>query len=203
MVFRIIYRSDNITKKVSEKEDYFFVSKFGSEGADYGEFGSRLGDSYRVTDKTIENLKNKLSDKKLEEVKKFMEKHETGEISLLLTKVNFNKREHYILLREACINKPEISGGFAGWYSGPNYIALDKSCNIYVADIYNHRLQKFNSKGNFISDWYNGDIWKAIKVDREGNIYFFDDEEYLQKFNSSGKLVKKFDFRKKGTGCTQ
>lgn len=197
MVFKNTDKS-NISEKVSEEEDYVFVSKFGSEGTDYGQFGSKLGDNYRVTDKTIENLKNKLSDKKLEQVKKIMEKHETEELSLLLSKLNFNKREYYIILREACIEKPEINGGWVGWWSGPNYITLDKSGNIYVADIYNCRLQKFDSNGNFISDWYNENMQNAIKVDMEGNIYLFDNEEYLHKFNSKGKLIKKLDFRKNG-----
>ena len=40
-------------------------------------------------------------------------------------------------------------GGFSVDY-GPLYITVDNSDNIYVSDLYNRRIQKFNSEGNFI-----------------------------------------------------
>lgn len=37
----------------------------------------------------------------------------------------------------------------------PHAIDLDKSGNVYVADRENNRIQKFDSLGNFISEWKN------------------------------------------------
>jgi DNA-binding beta-propeller fold protein YncE len=33
----------------------------------------------------------------------------------------------------------------------PEAVAVDSSGNVYVADTYNHRIQKFDSDGNFIT----------------------------------------------------
>jgi len=96
------------------------------------------------------------------------------------------------------LDKPEVNRG--SWGNGPNYIAVDKSCNIYVADIFNYRLQKFDSEGNFITDWYTqdlnyGSLDYVVKVDIDGNLYLFDSERYLQKFDSNGKFIKKWNIK--------
>ena len=40
------------------------------------------------------------------------------------------------------------------WYfNRPFGIAVDKDGYIYVADTYNHRIQKFTSEGQFVSTW--------------------------------------------------
>jgi len=44
-----------------------------------------------------------------------------------------------------------ISGRVPG--TGPAGIAVDKSGNVYVADTWNHRVQKFNKDGTFLKTW--------------------------------------------------
>jgi sugar lactone lactonase YvrE len=45
----------------------------------------------------------------------------------------------------------DINGPIAG--TGPGGIAVDKQGNVYVADTWNHRVQKFDSKGTFLTMW--------------------------------------------------
>lgn len=39
------------------------------------------------------------------------------------------------------------------YFRNPQGVAVDSSGNLYVADTYNHRIQKFNSAGTFITAW--------------------------------------------------
>lgn len=195
-------RHCNISAKLYARENYIFVTKWGSEGADYGEFGCDFGHQCKLkfTDKTIENLKNKLSDKKLQQFKKFLKEHhgKLKELYLLQTELKFDQREYDMVLSELNINKPEVSA-YSRW-GGPDYIAVDKSDNIYVMDIQNNRLQKFDSIGNFMTCWYTtaGAYLSDIKVDNKGNTYLFDYEKHLNKFDSNGKFIKKLNFRYDG-----
>ena len=75
-------------------------------------------------------------------------------------------------------------------FSGPMGIAVNSEGNVYVADYYNHRIQKFDSDGNFITKW--GSYGTAdshfqsplgIAVDSEGNVYVADrNNNRIQKF---------------------
>ncbi len=47
-------------------------------------------------------------------------------------------------------------GGFGnkpGQFKFPAMMAADKNSNLYVVDQHNHRVQKFDSQGNFITMW--------------------------------------------------
>jgi sugar lactone lactonase YvrE len=46
-----------------------------------------------------------------------------------------------------------VSGGGTGQFNYPFEIALDSSNNVYVVEIYNHRIEKFNSSGTFMAMW--------------------------------------------------
>ena len=41
-----------------------------------------------------------------------------------------------------------------------NGVATDSSGNVYVADIDNNRIQKFDSNGNFITKWGSNGDWR-------------------------------------------
>ena len=45
------------------------------------------------------------------------------------------------------------SGTGNGQFSAPEGIAIDAADNIYVADTGNHRIQKFNTSGTFVTKW--------------------------------------------------
>ena len=40
-----------------------------------------------------------------------------------------------------------------GEFDGPTAISVDSSGNVYVADLNNNRIQKFDSNGTFITKW--------------------------------------------------
>jgi tripartite motif-containing protein 71 len=40
-----------------------------------------------------------------------------------------------------------------GRFVSPMGVAVDSSGNVYVADLGNHRIQKFDSEGTFITKW--------------------------------------------------
>ena len=44
-------------------------------------------------------------------------------------------------------------GSGDGQFKGSQFIALDSLNNVYVSDWENHRIQKFDSNGNFILKW--------------------------------------------------
>ena len=44
-------------------------------------------------------------------------------------------------------------GSDDGQFDGANDIAVDESGNVYVVDIGNLRVQKFNSNGDFLTKW--------------------------------------------------
>jgi len=85
-------------------------------------------------------------------------------------------------------------------------VALDGWGNVYVADTWNDRIQKFTSDGVFITKWGkegSGDgefRWPAgVAVDASGNVYVADTKNHrIQKFTSDGIFIAKWG--SKGTG---
>ena len=59
-------------------------------------------------------------------------------------------------------------------------VTLDETGNVYVSDVYNNRVQKFDSEGNFLGMWttIRGDapfnVPGPISADLNGNIYVAD-----------------------------
>lgn len=81
-------------------------------------------------------------------------------------------------------------------------IAIDSNGFVYVTDIGNHRIQKFDSDGIFVSKWGiqgsgEGELFTPIIIDAdiEGNIYVLEsvcqEGERIQKFNSDGVFITK------------
>jgi sugar lactone lactonase YvrE len=89
----------------------------------------------------------------------------------------------------------EFGSGTAGYW--PSGIAIDTSGNVYVADTGNHRIQKFDSDGQFIAKWGvfgngEGQFYNpyGIAVDSTGFIYVADTKNHrLQKFSPDGQFV--------------
>ncbi|HOL09915.1 MAG TPA: SBBP repeat-containing protein, partial [Bacillota bacterium] len=68
---------------------------------------------------------------------------------------------------------------------------MDSSDNIYVVDLNNHRIQKFNASGEFLTKWGSFgtgdgqfDFPYGVAVDSSGNVYVADTGNHrIQKFN--------------------
>ncbi len=46
-----------------------------------------------------------------------------------------------------------VFGPFNGWFATVTSVALDKDDNLFVADFYNHRVQKFRADGTFLASF--------------------------------------------------
>jgi streptogramin lyase len=79
---------------------------------------------------------------------------------------------------------------------------------VYVADYANHRIQVFDTKGNYMTKWgtygeENGQIHKAsaLSVVPSGNIYLSDQFNYrIQVFTSNGTFVTAWGTKGEGDG---
>jgi sugar lactone lactonase YvrE len=98
-------------------------------------------------------------------------------------------------------------GSGNGQLKQPNLgIATDSEGNIWVADTENNRVEKFNSKGEYLSQFGkegsgNGEFKapKGLAIDPSGNIWVVDSgNNRVEKFNSEGKYVSQLG--KEGAG---
>lgn len=89
-------------------------------------------------------------------------------------------------------------GQFQDYYgSGPTSLTVDLSGNVYVADTFNRRIQKFTNNGVFIMKWGTwGDedgqfqFPYGLDVDFAGNVYVADlNNCRVQKWDSSGTFL--------------
>lgn len=101
------------------------------------------------------------------------------------------------------------SGSGEGQFNLPRGLALDAAGNVFVADRLNHRIQKFNSRGVFITAWGssgsgNGQFGEpvGITVDGSGNVYVTDWTLHrVQKFNGvTGAYITKWGSSGSGDG---
>ncbi|MBI4791022.1 MAG: TIGR03663 family protein [Chloroflexi bacterium] len=95
----------------------------------------------------------------------------------------------------------------AGTFNQPWGIAVDKSGSVYVADTWNHRIQKFDSNGKPLLAWgTNGDTRgiaqslplqfygpRAIALDAQGNVYVTDTgNKRVMKFSPNGEPLGQY-----------
>lgn len=99
-------------------------------------------------------------------------------------------------------------GSEAGQFDQPFDAAVDGEGNIWVTDTENNRVQKFNAKGEYLSQFGkegvgNGEFKgpKGIEIDSAGNIWVVDSgNNRVQKFNSKGEYVSQFGEKGSGEG---
>ncbi|MHC4508450.1 MAG: NHL repeat-containing protein [Planctomycetota bacterium] len=100
-----------------------------------------------------------------------------------------------------------IAGG-EGQFMEPQGIAVDGSGNVYVTETQRNRVQKFDSRGKFLSSWSyppgvgGTNFWDAIAramtTDASGDVYVL--AYSVQKFSANGKLLAKWGEEGKGDG---
>ncbi|MEM7179912.1 MAG: choice-of-anchor D domain-containing protein [Spirochaetota bacterium] len=87
-------------------------------------------------------------------------------------------------------------------------IAIGASSNVYVVDKDNHRIQKFDSTGNYLSQWGsngtgNGQFSQptGIAIDGNGDILVADSDNHrIQKFTSAGVYISQWGSDGTGNG---
>ncbi len=100
-----------------------------------------------------------------------------------------------------------IGGAGDGQFNDPKGIAVDGSGNVFVADEGNHRVQKFDSNGNFLMKWGafgtgDGQFDGPQTVDTDANDrVYVGDSNRIQKFDGSGSFI--VGFGSSGTGNGQ
>jgi len=85
-------------------------------------------------------------------------------------------------------------GDKEGEFRIPHGIDLDSEGNVYVADRENNRIQKFDSKGNFITLWQNQvtDQLYSVTIDNQNN-HLFGIDYYIQDNAIKGSDIFRFD----------
>ncbi len=92
-------------------------------------------------------------------------------------------------------------GRRSGRFHYPTDVAVSQT-EVFVADAYNHRIQKFTQEGDYLAKWGGlgygiSGKWlgwfrlaKAVTVDSHNNVYVADAFNYrVQKFTEEGELL--------------
>ena len=90
-----------------------------------------------------------------------------------------------------------IAGGGNGQFHFPQDVALDAAGRVYVSDQNTHRVQRFESSGEYLSQWGSQGSAEGqflapmgVAVDAAGNVYVADSgNNRIQRFSSVGAFV--------------
>lgn len=90
------------------------------------------------------------------------------------------------------VNNPTPGGGAS---NSRNFPVRDPASPVYVVDIDNHRVQIFDSSGNYISQFdHSFDLPTGVSIDCQGNIYVHDGNTncWVDKFDSNANFLLQF-----------
>jgi len=183
-------------------EPYIFVTKWGYKGINT-ETQLTSTRYFKVTNKTIQNLQNVFNSNQLESLEciKNQEFIEDG-FQSMLKYLDFNDNEIELIIENSVIGNTGKTDDFH-----PSRIQISKTKYIYVLYPGDAYIFKYDSNGNFITKF--GGYWlsdnkkvppgkfndpKGIAIDANENIFVSDmSSNRIQKFNSDGDLITKWD----------
>lgn len=106
----------------------------------------------------------------------------------------FNPSGGFLLAWGSSISNP---GSGDGQFNHPQWIDVDSNNNVYVVDLGNNRVEKFDVNGNYILQWgamgnsqgqFNG--ISGMAVDGKGHVYVADNGNHrIEKFDGTGKYI--------------
>jgi phosphohistidine swiveling domain-containing protein len=203
----------------SSSEQYSFITTWGSDGLENGEFNGTEGiaidsqNNVYVAD-TFNNRIQKFTSDGTFITTWGSDGSENGELSfpssIAIDSQNnvyvadyFNNRIQKFTSDGTFITTWGSAGSENGEFDYPEGIAIDSQNNVYVADSYisdsphNNRIQKFTSDGTFITTWgsdgsENGEFnfTQGIAIDSQNNVYVADSwNDRIQKFTSDGTFI--------------
>lgn len=122
--------------------------------------------------------------------------------------IAYNPVNGYIYVANTPRNKIQyfkVDGTYQGEFNftAPTRLAVDRGTgDIYVVDVNNHRIHKFNQDGAFILEWgqygrgegeFNLGTYSGIYVDDNGYVYVADtNNRRIQVFDSNGQFILKW-----------
>jgi DNA-binding beta-propeller fold protein YncE len=97
------------------------------------------------------------------------------------------------------------TGSGEGQFNFITALAVDEQGNVYVADFVNTRIQKFDARGQFVTQWPTEPPAgpNGIALDSAGHVYvvsMFRHAHYVQKFDTSGHLLREWAANGSGAG---
>jgi len=104
------------------------------------------------------------------------------------------------------VSRWRCAGTGDGLFREPGSIAMSPSDHILVADVWNYRIQSFDSEGRFVSQW-GGETEPAawnLATDESGDLYVgCGDANEVQKFDPEGRLLCRWGSSGSGEGQFQ
>jgi tripartite motif-containing protein 71 len=184
-------QSISSNEKTKRTESYKAITKFGSKGSGDGQFESPKGMAVNHIGTVY------VADSGNHRIQKF---DSNGNFVTKWGSVWANDRK----IDDGIANRLDnwiSSKLMKDKFNNPSGIAMDiNNVNIYVADSGNHRIQKFDSNGNFVTKWgskgsKDGQFYypNGIAIDSKEYVYVADRSSHrIQKFDSNGNFVTKW-----------
>jgi DNA-binding beta-propeller fold protein YncE len=103
----------------------------------------------------------------------------------------FDTSGNYLGQIGKCASGACTSGNGNGQFHDPGPLAFDSGGNLWIGDYGNYRAEKFDSAGNYLSQFASGALnLEGIAFDKDGNIWIVDHySNNILKYDSSGSLL--------------
>ena len=88
-----------------------------------------------------------------------------------------------------------------GQFNLPHQLWVDQQERIYVVDRMNHRIQIFDSRGNFLTQWTHVTRPQQLFIDPEGTVFVLETAQSILIMTAEGEVLERWG--EKGTGPGQ